>query len=126
MQSQVVDEAEMKGHALWFVDCDTAELWEILPKFTYVTTAYQKFVNAVCQLYPGSNAEQHWLIADMDQLVEEPLRAGISSIAALGKYYRNFIAITTFLITKHHLAIPEQSCTFTHGFLPELWSHVSY
>ena len=32
-QSGVVDEAEMKGHALRFVDCDTAELWEILPEF---------------------------------------------------------------------------------------------
>ena len=56
-RSEVVDEVEMKGHALWFVDCDTAELWEILPEFANVTAPYQKFVNTVCQLYPGSNAE---------------------------------------------------------------------
>ena len=57
-RSGVVDEAEMKGHALWFVDCDTAELWEILPEFADSTTPYQTFVNAVCQLYPGSDVEQ--------------------------------------------------------------------
>ena len=112
-RSGVVDEAEMKGHALRFVDCDTAELWEILPEFADLTAPYQKFVNAVCQLYPGSNAEQCWLIADMEKLVADTLRTGISSLADLGKYHRDFISITTFLIAKNRLATPKQSRTFT-------------
>ena len=70
-RSEVVDEVEMKGHALRFVDCDTAELWEILPEFANSTAPYQKFVDAVCQLYPGSDAEQCWLIADMEKLVAD-------------------------------------------------------
>ena len=37
VQAQVVNEVEMSGHALRFVDCNTAELWEILPEFTNVT-----------------------------------------------------------------------------------------
>ena len=61
---EVANEVEMKGHALRFVDCDTAELWEILPEFADSTTPYQMFVDAVCQLYPGSDVEQCWLIAD--------------------------------------------------------------
>ena len=125
-QLQVVDDKEMKEHALWFISCDTMELWEILPEFANMTAPYQKFVNTVYQLYPGSNVEQHWLIADMDKLVGETLRTGISSLASLGKYYRDFITITTFLIAKNHLAAPEQSCAFTHGLPPELWSQVSY
>ena len=40
VRSAVVDEAEMKGHALRFVDCDTTKVWEILPEFTDVTTSY--------------------------------------------------------------------------------------
>ena len=126
MQLEVVDEAEIKGHALQFVDYNTVELWEILPEFSNMTAPYQKFVDTVCQLYPGSDVEQHWLIVDMDRLVEETLRTGISSLTNLGKYHRDFIAITRFLITKNHLTAPEQSCTFTDGFLPELWSQVSY
>ena len=97
----VVDEAEMKGHGLRFVDCDTAELWEILPEFTNSTAPYRKFVDAVCQLYPGSDAEQCWLIADMEKLVADTLRTGISSLADLGKHHRDFVSITTFLIAKN-------------------------
>ena len=117
---------EMKGHALWFVNCNTTGLWEILPEFTNMTAPYQKFVNAVCQLYPGSDAEQCWLIANMEKLVADTLRRGISSLADLGKYHRDFIAITTFLIAKNHLAAPEQSHTFTRAFPLELWNQVSY
>ena len=120
MRSEVVDEAEMKGHALRFVNCDTAELWEILPEFADSTAPYQRFVDAVCQLYPGSNVEQHWLIADMEKLVTDTLRTGISSLADLGKYHRDFVSITTFLIAKNHLATPEQAAP-----LPEP-SHQSF
>ena len=126
MRSGVVDEAEMKGHALRFVNCNTAELWEIVPEFANSTTPYQKFVDAVCQLYTGSDVEQRWLIVDMEKLVADTLRTGISSLADLGKYHRDFIAITTFLIAKNCLATPEQSCTFARAFPSELWSQVSY
>ena len=37
---EVVDVAEMKGHALQFVDYNTTELWEILPEFTDMTAPY--------------------------------------------------------------------------------------
>ena len=80
----------------------------------------------MCQLYPGSDAEQCWLIADMEKLVADTLRTGISSLADLGKYHRDFIAITMFLIAKNRLATPKQSSTFTCAFPSELWSQVSY
>ena len=118
-QSGVVDEVEMKGHALRFVDCDTAELWEILPEFADVTAPYHKFVDAVCQLYPGSDAEQHWLIADMEKLVADTLRTGISSLANLGKYHRDFVSITTFLIAKNCLATPNKAAPSPE---PSHWS----
>ena len=123
---EVVDEAEMKGHALWFVDCDTAKLWEILPEFADLTAPYRKFVDAVCQLYLGSDAEQCWLIADMEKLVADTSKTGISSLADLGKYHRDFVSITMFPITKNRLATPEQSHTFARAFPSELWSQVSY
>ena len=116
----------MKGHALRFVDCDTAKLWEILPEFTDATAPYQKFIDAICQLYPGSDVEQRWLIADMEKLVADTSRTGILSLADLGKYHRDFVSITMFLITKNCLAAPEQSHAFARAFPLELWSQVSY
>ena len=44
MQAHVADNAEMKKHALQFIDCDTTELWEILPEFANMSTPYQDFV----------------------------------------------------------------------------------
>ena len=77
LKSHVVDKEEMKKHALWFVDCNTTELWEILPKFANAAMPYQKFVIAMYKLYPGSDVERCWLIADMDKLVGEASRVGI-------------------------------------------------
>ena len=99
----------MKQHALWFIDCDTVELWEILPKFANAATSYQQFVDTVYELYPGSDAKRHWLIRDMEKLVGEASRVGILSLSNLGKYHREFITMTTFLILKNHISTAEQS-----------------
>ena len=56
-RSNVVDKATMKKHTLQFADCDTAELWEILPEFADTAKTYQDFVDAVYKLYPGSDSE---------------------------------------------------------------------
>ena len=47
----------MKKHVLQIADCDTAELWEILPEFANTVKTYQDFVDAVYNLYPGSDSE---------------------------------------------------------------------
>ena len=99
----------MKQHALRFVDCNTAELWEILPEFADAAASYQKFVDAVYKLCPGSDAERWWSIEDMEKLVGEASRVGISSLADLGRYHREFIAMTTFLIAKNRISATEQS-----------------
>ena len=78
-QSNVIDKAMMKKHVLRFADCDTTELWEILPEFADTVKMYQDFVDAVCKLYPGSDLEQQWAIADMDKLVGEMSWVGILS-----------------------------------------------
>ena len=116
----------MKQHALRFIDCDTVELWEILPKFTNATASYQLFVDAVYKLYPGSDAKRRWSIGDMEKLVGEASRVGILSLANLGKYHREFITMITFLIVKNHISATEQSQAFAHGFPQKLWTKVAH
>ena len=116
----------MKKHVLWFADCDTVELWEILPEFADTAKMYQDFVDEVYKLYPVSDSEQWWAIADMDKLVGETLRVGILSLMDLGKYHREFMAITMFLIVKNHILPTEQSHAFTWGFPSELWNRVTH
>ena len=116
----------MKQHALWFIDGDTMELWEILPQFTNVAMSYQRFVDAVYKLYPGSDAKRCWSIGDMEKLVGEASRVGIPSLADLGKYHRKFITMTTFLIAKNHISTTEQIQAFAHSFPQKLWTKVAH
>ena len=116
----------MKKHTLRFTDCDTAELWEILPEFANTAKTYQDFVDAVYKLYPGSDSERQWAITDMDKLVGEMSWVGILSLADLGKYHREFMAIMMFLIAKSRISPAEQSHTFMWGFPLELWSRVAH
>ena len=125
-RSHIVDKEEMKQHALRFINCDTTELWEILPEFTNATASYQKFIDAVYKLYLGSDAERHWSIGAMEKLIGEASRVGILSLADLGKYHREFIAMTTFLIAKNHISAAEQSRAFAHGFPQKLWTKVAH
>ena len=62
----------------------------------------------------------------MEKLVGEASRVGISSLADLWKYHREFIAMTTFLITKDHISAAEQSCAFAHGLPQKLWGKVAH
>jgi hypothetical protein len=121
----VTDRGEMKQHACRYVDVDTTELWETLTEYTDATKTYDEFKAAVYALYPGSDEERKWSVADMDKLVGERMRIGIISLGDLGEYYRQFLAITKFLISRERLSAAEQSRAFVRGFQPELWRVVS-
>ena len=124
-RAQITDEAEKKKHACRFVDVDTSELWESLAEFADITKTYDEFCKAIHALYPGSEEERKWSVADMDKLVGERSRLGILSLGDLGEYHRQFLAITTFLIGKTRLSTTEQSRAFARGFQAELWARIS-
>ena len=62
----------------------------------------------------------------MDKLVGETLRVGILSLVDLGKYHREFMVITMFLIAKNRILPAEQSRAFVRGFPLELWNRVAH
>ena len=62
----------------------------------------------------------------MDKLVGETLQVGILSLADLGKYHREFMAIMMFLIVKNRILSAKQSHTFVQGFPPELYNRVTH
>jgi hypothetical protein len=91
--AQVVNDTEKKKHACWYVDIDTADLWEAISEFN-ITTTFNEFKSTIFKLYLGSESERKWTIADMDKLVGEQLRMGILDVSDLGNYYRVFYTIT--------------------------------
>jgi hypothetical protein len=114
-----------KKHACHYVDIDTADLWESIAEFADGNATYDAFVKAVHTLYPGSEEEHKWSVADMDKLVGEQSCLGILSLADLGEYFQQFYTITTFLQSKTCLSKSEQSRAFVHGFQPNLWASIS-
>jgi hypothetical protein len=97
--AQVVDNTD-KRSTPGYVDIDTADLWEAIPEFN-TTKTFNEFKSAIFKLYPGSESERKWTIADMDKLVGEQLQMGILDISDLRNYYRVFYTITQFLLTKN-------------------------
>jgi hypothetical protein len=122
--AQVVKDTEKKKHACQYVDIDTADLWEAIPEFD-ITKTFDEFKSTIFKLYPGSESERKWTIADMDKLVGEQLQMGILDPSDLRNYYQVFYTITQFLLTKNCISKAEQSRAFTRGFQPDLWRQIS-
>ena len=91
-----------------------------LPEFIDPTKMFGEFKTMLQDLYPGSKEECKWTVADMYQLIGKWSCLGILLLADLGNYYRQFLAITTFLKGKNHLSNDEQSRAFARGFLADL------
>jgi hypothetical protein len=117
----VTNSKEKKKHACRYVDVNTSELWETLSEFLDASKTYKDFPKAIYVLYPGSDKERKWSIVDMDKLVGERSHISIISLGDLDEYYRQFLAITTFLRSKTRLSETEQSHAFIHGFPSDLW-----
>jgi hypothetical protein len=122
--AQVTDDEEKKIYACRYLDVDSAELWESLPKFE-PGEPYLDFVKAIYQLYPGSEDERKWTVAAMENLVSEHLRSGIRSLDDLGRYYRAFRTITKFLRDNNRISEAEQSRAFVRGFQSVLWDRIA-
>jgi hypothetical protein len=119
------DEAKQERHTTKYVDVDTSELWETLPKFSDNRKIFTEFIAAVYTLYPGADEESKWSVADMDKLVGECTYLGIIFLGDLGEYYCQFLAITTFLHSKIHLSAAKHCHTFIRGFTSEFWHIIS-
>src|ERR1700691_2918769 len=123
-QSHIVDEQEKKRYACYYVDIGTEELWASILEYSDRAKSFSDFVHAIYRLYPGSDGQRQWLLADMERLVEERCRIGIRTLGDLGDYYRRFIAITTFLCGKNRLSDVEQSRAFIRGLPHNLCDRV--
>ncbi|KAG5649789.1 hypothetical protein H0H81_002029 [Sphagnurus paluster] len=118
----IVDEAAMKRHTLRYLDVETSELWEELTEYTAGT--HTKWRMAIFKLYPGPSDDRKYTVADLDKLVSERARTGLSSVEDLGKYYRTFLPITRFLETKGRLSAREKHQKFIAGFPETVWHKV--
>ncbi|EIM84042.1 uncharacterized protein STEHIDRAFT_61979 [Stereum hirsutum FP-91666 SS1] len=119
-RASVQDDTAKKEHSCRYLDVDTAELWETLPEYKDPLKSFDEFKKKVLELYPGSGKERTWSVADLDLLVGERSRLGIQTLGDLGDFYRQFLAITTYLLDQKLLSEVEQVRAFRRAFQQSL------
>ncbi|CAK5266530.1 unnamed protein product [Mycena citricolor] len=117
-RSAVTDAAEKKGHAVRFLSVDDQEIWEGLASFSDAGKSYEDFKAEVLGLYAGNDADRRFSLDDLDRLVGQTSRVGIHTKEDLTLFYRQFLHITTFLISKGRLSVSEQSRFFLRAMHP--------
>ena len=76
-------------------------------------------------MYPGALDDHACTPQDLDALIGECIHIGIVNPHKLGEYYRQFLLITQYLVSKNWMVALEQSCTFFGGFHSDFANHIS-
>ncbi|KAI0051635.1 hypothetical protein FA95DRAFT_1485210 [Auriscalpium vulgare] len=124
-RAQLMDDTAKKRHVVRYLDVATAEEWEARPEYKDPTKTYRKFQDAIVKLYPGANEDRKYTIADMDTLVGSRYRLGIASSGELSEFYRQFFAITDFLVKKSRISTRERDIAFLRAFQDSLMNWVA-
>ena len=77
------------------------------------------------KLYPTVSEECKFTIDNLNCLISQQAQIGTSDLKSLSSYYRQYYAISLFLIMKKRLSDNEQSCGFKCGLSLELWNKIS-
>src|SRR6202522_710281 len=110
------DEEDKKKQVLRYVDFGTEQIWKTFPEFSDSTKTYQQFKEAIIVHYPDASGDFVFSIRDMDLLIGERQRIGINSTKDLSDYHLQFLAITTWLISKKQLGNLEQQRAYINAF----------
>jgi Protein of unknown function (DUF4100)/Aspartyl protease len=123
-KAAITVEADKKGYVAHYADFDTEQLWKSLPEFADNLKTYVDYKKAILEHYPDAAGDYLYSIRDMDLLIGERQRLGISSVKDLSDFHLPFLSITTWLINKSQLSTIEQDRAYTRAFQPQLLSTI--
>ena len=115
-RAAIDDEEDKKKQVLRYVDFGTEQIWKTFPEFSDSNKTYQQFKEAILVHYPDASGDFVFSIRDMDLLIGERQRIGINSTKDLSDYHLQFLAITTWLISKKQLGDLEQQRAYINAF----------
>ncbi|KAJ8594380.1 hypothetical protein M405DRAFT_729842 [Rhizopogon salebrosus TDB-379] len=102
---------------LRYIHRDDAETWEILPEVK--AGDFDKFCEAVKELYPGCKEDKSYMRDDLKNLVANQAKKTMHSQDDVGDYLRKFRRISTYLISNNRLADPGRDRMFLEGLHQE-------
>ncbi|CDO72058.1 hypothetical protein BN946_scf184962.g1, partial [Trametes cinnabarina] len=124
-RSGVEADRQKKEWVVRYLPINVAELCKSLPEYYADDKSYEDFRQAIIALYPGASDERKYSVADVENLVAKHAKSSIANISELSAYYREFFAMTSYLIRQGRLSPAEQSRLFVRGIAPPLWEQVS-
>ena len=114
---QVINTADKKTATVKYLKIRTVSLWKITIAWADLMRTYEEFITEIFTLYPG-------VVGNCTYTIGHYTCAGILTALDLGEYYRRFILISWYLISKRRLAIQEQSRFFFRGMQGQLEARV--
>ena len=120
----ITTDSDKKEWAVRYLTYTTAELWRSIPEFKDAAKTFEEFKKALRNLYPGADESHKYSITDLDRVVQDRLRVGMTNAYDLAAYYRDFYTISEYLIGQQVLSTLEQDRKFRAGFPATLWVHV--
>src|SRR5271156_2699283 len=118
-RANITLDSEKKEQVLEYVEFDTEQIWRTFPEFSDVLKSYDEFKSAIFVHYPDATGEFSYSLKEMDLLIGQRLRLGLTTMQDLSDYHLQFLGITRWLISKGHLADLEQQRAFLRAFQPQ-------
>ena len=100
---------EKKQAMLKYLKIRTENLWKMTKAWTNLTKTYDEFKAEVFKLYLGSSSDRTYMMQDLDLIIGHYARISILTSTDLGEYYRRFLLISRYLISKNRLSTQKQS-----------------
>ena len=119
-RADLEDEVQKKKHVLRYVEFEVEQIWKSFPEYSDPAKTYLDFKAAILVHYPDASGDYVYSLRDMDQLIRERQRIGISNTTDLADYHLKFLSITSWLIQKQQLGALEQQ----HGYLRFFQPHI--
>lgn len=112
-RASVVNDKTRKGWVLFYAPAKVADLWGLVEEYADQTKTYPEFRAAVFGLYPDFDEGRRWNRTDMNCLVLATFRSGLTTISEWAEFYRDFYAITSYLIAQGRCFRDEQAGSFS-------------
>ncbi|KAL5532964.1 hypothetical protein ACEPAF_4738 [Sanghuangporus sanghuang] len=115
-RSAGLTDAQMIAWARCYADAKDDQLWCKRPETR--GNDFMAFKDAILKYYP--NATTQYTLGDLHNLINISRNQIMLNTAALGKYHRNFITVSSYLIDTGMLSEFEQKRMFREGLHPTL------
>ncbi|KAF7303483.1 hypothetical protein MIND_00577300 [Mycena indigotica] len=116
--ANIVTTEDKKKACSRYLSVQDQELVEGLDEFKDATKTYDEFKKAALSHYAGNDEEHLYTLKDWDAHLGSTARVGIHSENELAAFFRTFVCIAKFLISKKRLSETEQSHAFLRALQP--------